>query len=487
MLTKLTEFVRGKLTHPSLDGEFNNTTGYVNRRTLQNPLNRDLDFNGFLALNMRATKAFEIRDAGEFSSIQEAINDIGTGNPGMVWLPPDRTFVESTTITVPDDVSIIGGGWGSVVQPGAAGIPVFTIAGSRVRLSNFKIDGLTLTTSATGAIVDGALGATDLTVDGLWISNWGSGSALTNLRPGIDLRISSTGVPGARIYNNRFTNIRGSAIVCGTAASTAANFMQMISRNRIQSAAVHGIDIGTGRNIMVEHNQISQCGYSGINITLDPLATGPFTMLNYTIADNQIHQTGQDAGTLYRANGITGDISTAAIQGLRIIRNQIHSVGRAGHASAHGKGIFLISTAGSINTLAGIVIQGNQLYSIIEDGIRYEHLTGSQGTVGLVIDGNSIVEFATDLGAWDGIVVRKSVSSTMNDIAIRNNLITRTTGNYADGIDITDAVNNNVITGIIHGNGIYGGPPTGRSIRVSASEQIVVGINAVSNNNALVQ
>jgi hypothetical protein len=160
---------------------------------------------------------------------------------------------------------------------------------------------------------------------------------------------------------------------------------------------------------------------------------------------------------------------------------------RAGHASTHGKGIFIVTTAGSINILTGIMIQGNQIYSTVEDGIRYEHLTGSQITQGLMIDDNSVIEFSSDAGAWDGIVVRKSVSSSMTDIAIRNNIVARNSGGFADGIDITDNVNNNVITGIIHGNGIYGGPPSGRSIRVTAAEQVVVGINAVSLNNALVQ
>lgn len=488
MLTKLTEFVRGKLTHPSLDGEFNNTTGYINRRTLQNPLNRDLDFNGFLALNLRATKAFEIRDAGEFSSIQEAINDIGTGNPGVVWLPPDRTFVESATVTVPDDISIIGGGWGSVVRPGGATFPLFTIDGARVRLSNFKIDGNALTTSAVGAIVDSGAGlAEDVTIDNVWISSWGSGSALTNLRPGINMRVGITGVPGLRLFRNRITSVRGSGIVCGTASSTAATFSQMIGDNIIRSAAVHGIDIGNGRNILVSRNQILQSGYSGVNITLDPLGTGPFQALNFAISDNQIYQTGLDAGTLFRANGITGDLSTAAMQGLRIARNQINNVLRAGHASAHGKGIFLLTNAGSLNILVGITIQGNQIYLTTEDGIRYEHLAGNQFTQGVSIDDNLVLEFSADAGAWDGIVVRKSVSSSIVDISIRNNHVARNTGGFADGIDVTDNVNNNLITGIIHGNGVYGGPPSGRAIRVSAAEQVVVGINAVSGGNSLVQ
>jgi hypothetical protein len=261
----------------------------------------------------------------------------------------------------------------------------------------------------------------------------------------------------------------------------------MIVDNVIKSPAVHGIDLGTGRNVLVSRNQLMQCGYSGINVILDPLGTGPFTTLNYTISDNQIYQTGQDAGTTARANGISCDLSTGALQGLRILRNQIHSCLRAGHASTHGKGIFIVTTAGSINILTGIMIQGNQIYSTVEDGIRYEHLTGSQITQGLMIDDNSVIEFSSDAGAWDGIVVRKSVSSSMTDIAIRNNIVARNSGGFADGIDITDNVNNNVITGIIHGNGIYGGPPSGRSIRVTAAEQVVVGINAVSLNNALVQ
>lgn len=486
MLTKLTEFVRGKLTHPALDGEFNNTTGYVNRRTLQTPLNRDLDFNGFLALNLRATKMFEVRNAGEFSSIQEAINDIGTGNPGVVWLPPDLTFVESNTVTVPDDISIMGGGWGSVVQPGGVGFPLFNITGNRTRLSNFKIDGLSITTAAAAAVDVSAGSANDVLIDNLWISSWGSGSALTNLRPGINARYNG-GPTGLRIMQNKITGVRGSGIVCGSSSSTAGTFTQMVVGNLIQSPAVHGIDIGGGRNVMISRNIITQAGYSGIFLALDPLGTGPTTHLNFTISDNQIYQTGQDPGTLTRTNGISCDITNAALQGLRIMRNQIHSCLRAGHASTHGKGIFILTTSGSTNLLVGIVIQGNQITSTTEDGIRYEHLTGSQLSQGLLINDNIVTDFSNDLGVWDGIVVRKSVSSFMSDIAILNNIVGRTSGNYGDGIDITDNVNNNVITGIVHGNHVFGGPATGRSIRLSAVEQVVMGLNSVSINNALVQ
>jgi hypothetical protein len=236
----------------------------------------------------------------------------------------------------------------------------------------------------------------------------------------------------------------------------------------------HGIYTFTGTNVKVVQNQISNTGYCGIYMDQNPSGTHR----NLDVSWNQIADTGNSADTDFGASGIYFDADTGLAESTRICNNQIYDVGKAGHASGHGKGIWVDCSAVA-SQVTGCQIKHNQINNVQEEGI-FGWLTNATATVlvGLTIDHNSVIQFSQRTTTLDGIrVARDATGTTMTDICIRNNLIGNTSGNYGDGIDVTDAQDDETVTGIIHGNHIFG-TASGRTIRTSGARQVTIGINS---------
>jgi len=473
MLKRAVQFVRGKLTHPNLNLEFNTYQGHANRRLLTTPLGRDLDFNGFLAKNFRADKVFEVRNAAEFRSLKAAVDSIGS-NPGVIFLPANTTFIEDTLIQCANDLTIVGSGWTSVVQADSTltSSSLFDVQDiNRVQFLNFKIDGNSATTSAVPCIDATSTSGTDFRMDGVWLTDWGNSSTgISTLRHGLKIH----GMHNARITNCKFGRCEGSAIFMGAIGSESADFTQYVAYNQIDQAQQHGAYIHCGYNVKFVHNQISRSDFSGIFI--DAPSSG--TQRNTDISYNQIHQAGLTTGTTYDISGIHGDLTGGTINNLRIFGNQIYDVDSGGYSAGAGGGNGIrIQLGTSSATIDNLIISGNELFDMQEFGIYVIEGSASVTCRNVVVDNNTITDFGQRLAVYDAISVLES-SGTIENVGIRGNMCGNSSQNYVRGVNMT-AGSNSSPQGIISNNQFHGTITIGPIVTANC-EQMTVGYNAVS-------
>ena len=98
---------------------------------------------------------------------------------------------------------------------------------------------------------------------------------------------AATADSGHRVINNHLYDLSASAIACGIAAEgqpSAAVAGIHVSHNLIHDVRAPGIQ-GLGRNWVVEFNEVSRCGQTGIDLS-QPLPHGG----QHRINDNLVHQ-----------------------------------------------------------------------------------------------------------------------------------------------------------------------------------------------------
>jgi hypothetical protein len=322
-----------------------------------------------------------IIDASSYTTLNAAVDALpATG--GVVYLPPQDYNVTST-ITVGDDITIIGASWDSIVKwnTTTAG-PVFALtSANRSQILNLQIDGQTKG-DQTG--VGGTAGA------GVHCSQ------------AVDCRVSHCYIHNIGDPTNDATNIAHD----GVSFYGATRFTG--DHNYITDCARNGMAMGTtfsgGVELNLHNNNCYNNRVSGI--ALEPL-----------ISRTTVR------GNLCRLNlegGITTSFGNWAVKDVSIIRNQCFE------NDTQGIGVLGASTSDLFNLLiSDNVIQSVDVATSYGEGIILRHPgTGTMRNV--QIRGNLIED--TDR---DGIIINPSSTAVMQNICVDNNTLynTNRTGN----------------------------------------------------------
>lgn len=173
------------LTADDLNGEFNNVINFLNTYALLNPLTDDLDAGNNFILNAGFKKIWRVR-SGDALGIQAAINDITSESDtehqgGIVYLEPGE-YTLSSSITLADDIWIIGAGWKTLIKKATSFLDdtngeLFTLSGAdRCLFSSLRIDGQGQNNANGGngiAAIRLMNGASDFMMTLVKVFNWG--------------------------------------------------------------------------------------------------------------------------------------------------------------------------------------------------------------------------------------------------------------------------------------------------------------------------
>lgn len=189
-----------------------------------------------------------IADDVQFAQAIGVLQSVGGGE--IVALSGNYSF--SAAVSVPSNITIKGVGSSTRITMSVNTTDTFVTTGSNITISNLSIIGFSLMDNAYG--VDIASGSQNVTVNNVWISNFGSGVLIDNAQfnmvsnsyfgeigatdgsaPGYGVIVLGN---GNKIVNNTFTGVHRHAIyLSGSAGYSATN--NIVSANYITGGTTH--------------------------------------------------------------------------------------------------------------------------------------------------------------------------------------------------------------------------------------------------------
>jgi len=360
----------------------------------------DVDFNSvsdngnrvYSASNDSVTNVKEAHGAAgdgstdDAAALQNAIDAAGNGtSPAVVFLP-EGTYITSTTLSVPSNVTIRGVGTSlSVVKlHNSADVDVFTNSdqtngNSDIAFESFKIDGnrgnQTDGAKIQGIIFDAPDGSRNqrLTLTDIWItSTEGTGfhPKGTDFLTMQNVLIENGGIGGNTLYHNLYlrrndhVDLRG--VKCrGPIAGRNAKIGPSIKYGYIQieseDASLVGVSISGDTHSLEVHVIDQNSGDDGVLITTEDSNSPESCSFYLNVRGATVH------GVHLRAsnNFVQATASNCADEGVRVGAADQNVI--TVHSRNNDKGILFESTADN-NTLTGSVIRGNTTANIQDNG-----------------------------------------------------------------------------------------------------------------------
>jgi hypothetical protein len=265
------------LTYPDLNAEIDNIIGHVEAFLVSSPLQVALDANNQLILNPRFRGFWDIRDASEYNTIQDAIDSL---TKGIVLLRANTTYnlQSSQAITMKSGVYIVGEGWSSVIQKdagwtGASGVPEmikFPDGITDSGIMNCKIEGQNTANGAVnGVIAARCYGGDSLFFDKIWFHDWSNpADGIVAANDALYFGFTSV-VDHAWISRCFFEDIQrnGIAVIHGTDIKIMHNSFDDIRNSAIDAepnSTAHSI-----RSLFVSKNNIANLPLVAIGISID--------------------------------------------------------------------------------------------------------------------------------------------------------------------------------------------------------------------------
>ena len=351
-----------------LEGKF---SGSVGGGDIQWPfiLQGDIDFGGiYNILNLRTF--WNIKNAAEYASLDDAISAAEADGGGLVLIPPDTTLTANNLSIDASKVVVMGCGPSSVIQITAASTnPLFTTASTG--LSDIIFANLTLDGSGGGAGCKAILARritrlqlrdvyfTGFTGDFITLTNDGvAGNSCVDARlintycsGGSDSHLFADDIAGLYLDNFISKNATGNAIeIIPTSSSNLAQDIS-INNTHIATGGAKGIRIlGTGAPAIDAHSRISLHNCRAVSMTDVPFEIGGTGTILKTVKI-----------TGCQAVGAVGDALRVGASGGEVCNNLLTGAG--------GDGIDLTSST-------DLWVNGNSCQSAVGSGINATSTTG---------------------------------------------------------------------------------------------------------------
>lgn len=465
------------LTLSDLNAEFNNVIGFWNAFGLTSPLANALDASNQLILNPRFRKVGQVVNAGEYTTVKAAQEALG-GNPGTIWLPPNKTFTmtDSNAVTLVDGQYIVGSGWSSIIE---------------------QDSGWSDTTALQMILIDDGTvnaGVINCAIDGNGVSHTTSGTIGIKCRGDkcyFDrLYIHDFGDPGDGIVLRNDGMLFGDTV---PANYTADNFW--VTRCFFENCQRNGISVISGRYGSILGSTFKSCNNSAIDS--EPNNTNTFLqsmtysdlniedcLLGFVIDGHAAFAAAGTHGTNCRDISVKGlNIYNSGKQGM-VVYGLIHSTYSdividlcAQEGSSHGIDMrdcskislsnFTITGVGTVTHLDsdGLQIAGNQNIAneLVEDVEISNGFIDTVARRGIVIDkasGGDVrrinvkgVHIAR-VGLYD--VPRIGIHCAGDEVVLAGNQVYDHAGNMTDGISFAQKGGANIQNVVCVSNFISG-------------------------------
>jgi hypothetical protein len=358
--------------------------------------------------------------ADDREAIQDAIDAAAQSGGGKVFLPAGTYFI-SFTLTLADNIELLGCGSQSVIKPAFPPTDVNRIidndwvnGNENIVLRDFRVD-------RTGAnVIHGILlnGVTNLLIDGIEVS----------------------GLPGSGLLS-------GAIAISSIGPAGSLGFTRLESRNiRVvncvfDSVDNFGVQVGFVDQCVIANNVAYNSAREVYGVEPEDDGDTPDTARNVSIVGNTIY--GRD--TIISPGSPTGMIvvthnSGGLVDGVTVAGNTIRQPGGGNNVNPG------ITVHGGKN----VVVSGNAISNINGSGVQIGNFANQ--TSGVVVNGNSVTDCCK--GKSNAGAAGNLSSGQLAAIDLRNATHCAVSGNYVFGADHTHSIAetftssaNNLITG----------------------------------------
>lgn len=315
---------------------------------------------------------------GNATGLQQAVDYAGTGGHVRVW--PGRFPISSTISITASGFHLEGSGDSTVFyNEDATGDTLFSIAGSNVKVSQFKIDGLngSRTVGRGIAVTGNDVWIDDVTFvdtpDACIASGVTAGAANSRLKvtncecdnPGDGGSTDGFGIllsdsDDAEILNNKFTSSSHAAVYVFNDSQRS-----LVAFNKILSSDDNGIRTSRdSEKARIIGNLTTACAVDGLRMDADSSTVTGNVSVDNTQAGIKTDGTN---GGLWEANITTGN----DVNGLHINNATTSTTGLVikGNYSSSNVGAGLNANPNG-NDIVGLLVEGNQFFNNSFEGIR---------------------------------------------------------------------------------------------------------------------